>query len=142
MSLFNPTKEEVRIFFCDTWKKHQTHGVLTPLETIAAKWIVEHPEYHQILSNPESMQQDFSVENGQTNPFLHLSMHLSIAEQIQIDQPIGIKEVSRVLLQKNGSEHDAAHHIMECLGKILWEAQRNGTPPDMHAYIESIRLLV
>ena len=83
--MFNPTKDQVREFFCQAWNKYQDAGVLTPLESIAARWMVEHPEYHALLNEPEEAKaQDFSVEHGQTNPFLHLSMHMSLSEQIQI----------------------------------------------------------
>ena len=143
MSLFNPSREEVRQFFCEAWAKQVNSGILTPLESIAAKWMVEHPEYHEILGQLETAKStDYTPEKGQTNPFLHLAMHLSITEQVQIDQPIGIREVSRQLMMKLDSEHEAQHRMMECLGQVLWQAQRDGTPPDMQAYIESIKQLL
>jgi hypothetical protein len=143
MSLFNPTKDEVRTFFCEAWAKQQQSGILTPLESIAARWMVEHPEYHDLLSDLEKAKtEDFSVEKGQTNPFLHLAMHLSITEQVQIDQPPGIREAAKNLTIKLDSEHEAQHRIMECLGQVMWDAQRQGTPPDMQVYVESIRSLI
>lgn len=143
MSLFNPSKDDVREFFCEAWRKQQASGILTPLESIAARWMVEHPEYHDILNRPEEAKHtDFSVEKGQTNPFLHLAMHLSIAEQIQADQPPGIREVGKQLAARLDSEHEAAHQIMECLAAILWESQRSQTPPDMESYVESLRRLI
>lgn len=143
MSLFNPSREEVRQFFCEAWAKHQRSGILTSMEFIAARWIVEHPEYQAILNNLEQAQQaEYTPEKGQTNPFLHLSMHMSITEQIQIDQPPGIREASRQLTIKLDSEHEAQHRIMECLGEVLWNAQRDGTPPDMNAYVQSIQRLL
>ena len=143
MSLFNPSREEVRQFFCEAWAKQINSGILTPLESIAAKWMVEHPEYHEILGQLETAQAtDYTPEKGQTNPFLHLAMHLSITEQVRIDQPTGIREVSRQLMIKLDSEHEAQHRMMECLGQVLWQAQRDGTPPDMQAYIEAIKQLL
>lgn len=143
MSLFNPSREEVRQFFCEAWAKHQRSGILTAMESIAVRWIVEHPEYQAILNNLEQAQQaEYTPEKGQTNPFLHLSMHMSITEQIQIDQPPGIREASRQLTIKLDSEHEAQHRIMECLGEVLWNAQRDGTPPDMNAYVQSIQRLL
>ncbi len=141
--MFNPTKDQVREFFCLAWKKQQDSGVLTPLESIAARWMVEHPEYHGLLNQAEEAKaQDFSVENGQTNPFLHLSMHLSLSEQIQIDQPVGIRKISQVLMMRHDDEHRAHHQMMECLGKVLWEASRAGTAPDMNRYIEELNQLI
>ena len=143
MSLFNPSKEEVRQFFCEAWAKQQRSGILTPMESIAARWMVEHPEYHGILSDLESAKEtEYTPEKGQTNPFLHLSMHMSITEQVQIDQPPGIREASKQLSIKLDSEHEAQHRIMECLGQVLWSAQRDGAPPDMVAYVEAIKKLL
>jgi Domain of unknown function (DUF1841) len=141
--MFNPSKDQVRDFFCVAWKKHQDSGVLTPLESIAARWMVEHPEYHQLLNHPEEAKsQDFSVENGQTNPFLHLSMHMSLSEQTQIDQPVGIRKISRQLMMKLDSEHSAHHQMMECLGRVLWESSQTGSEPNMQSYIEELQLLI
>ncbi len=142
VALFNPSRDEVRQFFCNAWQKQLTGGVLTPLEMMACSWIKLHPEYHPILSNNEVLVQEFTPEQGQTNPFLHLSMHLSISEQISIDQPPGIKLVAEQLSRKLDSEHEAQHQIMECLGRALWEAQRNGQALDALAYIDSIRKLL
>ena len=143
MSLFNPSREEVRQFFCDAWSKHQASGILSPMESIAARWMVEHPEYHALLNDPQQAKEaEYTPEKGQTNPFLHLSMHMSITEQVQIDQPPGIREASRQLTIKLDSEHEAQHKIMECLGQVLWSAQRDGTPPDMVTYVELFKRLL
>ena len=137
--MFAPTKEEVRHFFCDTWRKTQTHALLTPLEAIARDWLIQHPEYESDFANPDAQAAEYDVEQGKPNPFLHLSMHLSIAEQISIDQPKGIRDAFIALATKLSSEHEAHHHIMECLGQMLWTSQRNGTPPDAETYIECVR---
>jgi hypothetical protein len=138
--LFNPSQEEVRRFFCSIWRKHRDASPLTPLEALALDWILEHPEYHEVLSDEEAaVQTKFSVEQGQTNPFLHLSMHLAIAEQISIDQPTGIKGIFQQLAHRQNSLHEAAHGIMESLGEIIWEAQRSGLPPDTEKYLDSMK---
>ena len=143
MALFNPTREEVRRFFCDTWKKKSDGHILDPMETIAGDWMVGHPEYHGLLTDPESaLTQDYTPERGETNPFLHLSMHLSISEQISINQPPGIKEIADKLSQKLGSMHEAQHVVMECLGKVMWEAQREGVQLSPDKYIEALNKLV
>ncbi|MEO0317739.1 MAG: hypothetical protein RL404_1416 [Pseudomonadota bacterium] len=136
--MFNPTKDEVRRFFCETWRKTRSHEVLTPLEAIARDWMLQHPEYHHDLADPETAQTaDYDIAKGQSNPFLHLSMHLSITEQVSIDQPPGIRAAFQALAAKSG-EHDAQHQVMECLGEMLWTSQRNGSPPDGVAYIECV----
>ena len=136
MSLYNPTKEQVREFFCQTWQKHQTSMVLTPLESIAARWMVEHPEYHHDFEHIErALEKEYGVEGGQTNPFLHLSMHLSLTEMIQVDQPKGIQTLYKDLSVKYDTQHAAQHQMMDCLGEVLWESQRNGTMPDMQRFL-------
>ncbi len=138
--MFNPSRDEVRRFFCDAWRKTQAGEVLTPLEAMARDWILQHPEYETDLSDPEAAQAaDYDIAKGQSNPFLHLSMHLSIDEQVSVDQPPGMREAFRQLAARRGSAHQAHHEIMECLGEMLWTAQRNGTPPDGAAYVENIR---
>ena len=137
--MFNPSRTEVRRFFCDTWQKTQSNAPLTALEAIARDWLLEHPEYESLLADPEAAQtRDFDVGQGQSNPFLHLSMHLSIAEQVSIDQPSGIRAAFEQLAARLG-KHEAHHQIMECLGEMLWSAQRSGSAPDGTAYVECVR---
>ncbi|MBC7490737.1 MAG: DUF1841 family protein [Glaciimonas sp.] len=138
--MFTLSQHDVRRFFCETYRKQQANEVLTPIETIARDWIIQHPEYARDLTNVKTaLATDYSIENGQTNPFLHLAMHLSIAEQISIDQPPGIRAASTVLIQCLQSEHDAYHHIMECLDEMIWNAQRSGLPPNGADYIECVK---
>ena len=138
--MFNPSQDDVRRFFCEAYRKQHANEILTPLEAIATDWLQQHPEYAGDLQDVEAaVAADYSVENGQTNPFLHLSMHLSIAEQILIDQPPGIRAAATALTQRLQSEHEAHHQIMECLGQMIWNAQRSGLPPDGAAYINCVR---
>lgn len=138
--MFSPSPEQVRQFFCEVQRKHLGGEVLTPLEAIAADWIAEHPEYREDLADAEAaVQAQYGVEQGRTNPFLHLAMHLSIAEQVSIDQPPGIRQAVELLGRRRSSLHDAHHEVMECLGQMLWESQRSGRPPDGEAYIDCVR---
>jgi hypothetical protein len=137
--MFTPSQFDVRRFFCETWRKQQTQSILTPLESIAVHWILQHPEYeHDLADLAQATAATYSVEQGQSNPFLHLSMHLSISEQLSIDQPPGIRAAWQKLAQRLDSEHEAQHQIMECLGEMIWNSQRNGLPPDGAAYIECV----
>jgi hypothetical protein len=139
-TMFNPSQHDVRRFFCETFRKMRANEILTPLEAIARDWIVQHPEYESALEHVESaLDADYSVERGESNPFLHISMHLSIAEQISIDQPPGIRAAFLALAQRLGSEHEAHHQMMECLGEMIWASQRSGLPPDGEAYIDCVR---
>jgi hypothetical protein len=138
--MFTPSQHDVRRFFCEAFRKRRANEILTPLEAMAGDWIAQHPEYADSLTDTDAaMAADYSVESGQTNPFLHLSMHLSIQEQISIDQPPGIRQAFHALAHRLGSEHEAHHQIMECLGEMVWDAQRSGLPPDGAAYVECIR---
>lgn len=126
--MFNPSTEDVRRFFCDAWRKHREGTVATPLEAVAIEWIVRHPEYHADLADADAaVGRDYHLEDGRTNPFLHLSMHLAIAEQLSIDQPHGIRTAYERLVARLGDEHAATHQVMECLGETLWSAQRTGS---------------
>jgi len=137
--MFNPSRDEVRRFFTETWRKQRAGEILTPLEAMAADRIVQHPEYHAELADADAATaQDYTPERGQSNPFLHLSMHLAISEQLSIDQPPGIRAAHAKLAARLGLAHDAPHAIMECLGETLWEAQRNNTPLDTDAYLARI----
>ena len=81
----------------------------------------------------------YTVEDGKTNPFLHLSMHLSISEQCSIDQPRGIRQAVELLTHRRNSLHTAHHEVMESLGEMIWQSQRDGRPPDGDAYVASVQ---
>lgn len=136
--MFTPSRDDVRQFFTSSWNKHRLKSVLTPMETMAVDIVLLHPEYHPILEDPDSAQAEFTVEQGQTNPFLHLSMHLAINEQLSIDQPPGIKAAYQTLTATR-DPHEAVHLIMDALGEVIWEAQRLKKPMDSDHYLELIR---
>lgn len=133
--LFNPSRDEARLLLFESWRKRRAGELLTPLEDLAGQLIAKHPEYHAVLEDPERYQgQDYLPEQGETNPFLHLMMHLTIEEQISINQPVGIRAHFARLTRQLDSEHDAQHRMMECLSEMIWQAQRNGTQPDATIY--------
>jgi hypothetical protein len=133
--LFNPSRDEARLFLFESWRKRRAGELLTPLEDLTAQLIEKHPEYYATLEDPDRHQdKDYLPEQGSTNPFLHLMMHLTIEEQISVDQPPGIRAHFMRLTQKLGSEHEAQHRMMECLSEMIWQAQRNRTQPDAEVY--------
>ena len=139
--MFAPSQTDVRRFFCGAWRKHQSAQPLTALESLAVQWISEHPEYRDDLADEEAaVLRHYGVESGRTNPFLHLSMHVSISEQASIDQPRGVTTVLTLRAAQLGSLHEAHHEAMESLGEMLWESQRSGRPPDGERYLERLRL--
>ncbi len=138
--MFQPSQQEVRRFFCVAHAKARDGHTMEALETLASMWTAEHPEYHPDLADADAAADRFyAPDAGRENPFLHLSMHLSISEQCSIDQPRGIRQAVELLAARRGSLHDAHHEAMECLGRMLWEAQRAGRPPDGEAYVDCVQ---
>ncbi len=138
--MFTPSQHDVRRFFCATHDKLRQALPLTPMESVAAQWIDEHPEYHAELADVEAaLAASYTVEDGRTNPFLHLSMHLTITEQVAIDQPRGIRQAFELLRARLGSAHEAQHQVMACLGDMIWTSQRSGLPPDGSTYLDCVR---
>jgi hypothetical protein len=138
--VFQPSQHDVRRFLCAAWRKRRDAAPMTAMETLASLWIAEHPEYDAELRDVEAaLAAHYSVEGGRANPFLHLSMHLTISEQCSIDQPRGIRAAVEALAEKLDSLHDAHHQAMECLGDMVWTSQRSGQPPDGEAYLECVR---
>lgn len=138
--MFNPSRDDARNFLFDSWRKRREGSVLTPLEDMVVQLIAKHPEYHDLLENPQLYQsKDFSPESGESNPFLHLMMHLTLEEQISIDQPNGVGAHFKRLTERYQSEHEAKHKMMECLGEMLWQAQRNSAAPDAAIFLSCLK---
>ena len=134
--MFQPSREQARLFFFDTWKKYRNGEALSALEQIALRVIGLHPEYHPLLDEAErNLGRDFAPEDGAINPFLHLALHLAIEEQLSIDQPPGIRAQFDRMALSTGSEHEAKHALLECLAETIWQAQRAGGPPDQALYL-------
>lgn len=134
--MFNPTRDEARNFLFESWRKRRAGELLTPLEDLTAQLIDKHPEYHEFFADPEKhSEKEYAADGNVLNPFLHLMMHLTIEEQISIGQPQGIREQFARLTQKYESEHEAQHAMMDCLGEMIWQAQRNQTAPDAAVYL-------
>ncbi len=133
----------MRRVFIDAWSKFQAGEPMQPLEQAITAIIQQHPEYHRLLDDPEQLlEKDFLAEDGASNLFLHIGMHLSLQEQISTNRPSGITSLYQQLSEKTGDPHTAEHQIMECLGQALWEAQQTGNMPNEQGYLECIRRLV
>jgi len=135
-------RNESRRFYIGAWHKYRAGEALEPLERQLLGVILEHPEYHPQLEDAEAaLAAEYTPESGQSNPFLHMGMHLALREQVGTDRPAGIAVLYRKLLQKYENEHALEHAMLECLGEALWTAQRNGLPPDEAAYLECLKRL-
>jgi len=138
--MFQPSQADVRRFFCGVHAKARAGQPMEAIELLASQWIAEHPEFHAELANLDAALASMTqVEPERTNPFLHLSMHLSISEQCSIDQPRGIRQAVELLAAKRDDLHTAHHEVMDCLGRMVWESQRAGRPPDGAAYIDCVQ---
>lgn len=136
--IFSNDRNQLRKAYNDAWTRFQQGLPLQPLEQQLVTVIQEHPEYHKQISN---LLSEFLPESGQTNPFLHMGMHLALREQVATNRPIGITLCFKSLTKKIGSAHDAEHQMMECLGEALWNAQQNSIAPDEQAYLSCLKKL-
>ncbi len=135
--MFDPSREQVRELFFDTWKKYRAGVPLISMESLALDVILLHPEYHETLDRPERVRDKDYTDEG--NPFLHMSLHMALEEQLSIDQPPGISSSFRKIVGKSrGSRHDALHEAIECLAEMLWRSQRESAPPDAAAYLDCL----
>lgn len=131
--MFDPSRDQARAFFFETWRKYRAGEPLAGIDALALDVILQHPEYHGLLERPEqTRERDYS---GELNPFLHLSLHVALEEQLSIDQPPGIVERFQRLVAKHGARHEALHDALECLGETIWRAQSEKVAPDAVSYL-------
>lgn len=141
--MFTNDRAAMRRFFIEAWRKERTGDPLEPLERQIADIIRAHPEYHGLLAAGEAAEgSEFPPESGETNPFLHLSLHLAILEQIGTDRPPGLSAIYQRLIAAAIDRHETEHRMMECLAQSLWEAQQAGRPPDEAAYLACLQRLI
>jgi hypothetical protein len=135
------SRDEVRQVYQRVWQKIQAQQLLEPMEALIAEVIEIHPEHHALFDDGEAIEQrEFTPEQGQTNPFLHMGMHIALREQAASGRPAGMQPLYQKLCAKRG-QHEAEHAMMECLGEALWNAQRNAREPDMEAYLDCLKKL-
>lgn len=138
--MFAPTRDEARRFLGEAWRKHRAQTPLTALEQQVVEIVSLHPEYHALVERTERhLDRDWSAEAGSMNPFLHLSLHLAVAEQLAIDQPPGVRAEFERLRTLRGDDHAALHAVLECLGEVMWQAQRTRSAPDGALYLDCLR---
>jgi Domain of unknown function (DUF1841) len=135
----NQSRDELRRVYVEAWRKRRAGLPSEPLEAQVADVIALHPEYHAALERGEDVvARDYTPEGGQSNPFLHMGLHLAVRDQIATDRPVGLRKAFESLATRIGSAHDAEHRIIECLAEAMWEAQRSGRPPDEIAYLQRV----
>lgn len=134
-------RSALRRMYFEAWRKHRESLPVEPVEDQIVRIVALHPEYAALLESPDAaaLERDYPPEQGSTNPYLHMGLHLAVREQVATDRPPGIAAVHRALLGKLGDLHEAEHAMIDCLGEALWQAQRSGRPPDEAAYLEALR---
>lgn len=138
----NQSRDQLRRVYIDAWRKRRDSLPMEPLEMQIADVIELHPEYQPALEKSDTaLNRDYSPEGGQSNPFLHMGLHLALRDQLATDRPPGIRAAFQAVIKHAGSQHDAEHQAIECLAETLWEAQRASRPPDEMAYLEKVRAL-
>ncbi len=139
--MFTQDRRELRKLFYQAWQAARTGAPLDPLSAQIAGVVAMHPEYHSLLESEQALDRDYRPEAGETNPFLHMAMHIALQEQIGTNRPAGIGDIHRQLQGRLGDAHAAEHRMMDCLMESLWQAQRQGSPPDEQAYLACLRRL-
>ncbi len=135
--IFGQDRNELRKMYADAWKKHCDKAPLTPLEAQIADIVSWHPEYHDDVTG-DDLDKDYTPDGGQTNPFLHMGLHLGIREQVATNRPAGINGVFATLAGSTGDAHAAEHQMIDCLAETLWEAQSQNTMPDEEKYLQRL----
>lgn len=138
--IFGDDRDELRRMYRDAWEKRVAGAPLTPLEAQIADVVETHPEYRNALGG-EALDRDYAPDDGETNPFLHMGLHLALREQVATDRPAGIAAVFRRVSERLGDQHAAEHRLIEALAETLWEAQSRNEAPDERAYLERLRRL-
>lgn len=140
--LYGNDRDDLRRAWVDAWSKSRAGQPLEPLERLLAEVIAEHPEYHPALETPAALEREFTPEAGRTNPFMHMGLHVAIREQLATDRPPGARALYAKLLPRYPDAHRLEHALMDCLAETLWDAQREGAPPDEDRYLARVRRLV
>ncbi len=133
------TRAELRQTYAQAWRKHQAGLPLTALEAMVADVIALHPQFQELLADPDRVADFTSDPHPDKNPFLHMGLHLAVRDQLAIDRPPGVRDLHRALLRRGADPHAAEHELMHALGETLWEAQQSGRPPDEQRYLERAR---
>ena len=140
--LFGQDRDQLRGMYIKTWAAHRNNRPLEPLQVQIAAVIEQHPEYHPLLENADlAMGREYLPESGETNPFLHMGMHLAIREQVGTDRPAGIRALYQQSLMHTPDTHRLEHKLMDCLAEMIWQAQRDGVAPDEACYLACIKNL-
>jgi len=137
--MFGQDRSQLRGLFFAAWRKHHENLPTEALDNLIIQIILQHPEYHTLLQDEtRHLDKDYSAELGETNPFLHMAMHISIQEQLATQRPEGITQHYQSLLSRFTHPHEVEHQMMDCLAEMLWQSQQNKTQPDEQSYLQCL----
>jgi len=139
---YTSERDKLRQVYTDVWKKVKFNEKMNSLEQMIANVIEMHPEYHMMLNNENHIGNEYLPEMGETNPFLHMGMHLGLQEQVSLDRPTGIQKIYQQLSEQTGSIEKAEHAMMDCLAESLWLAQKHQVEPDEQQYLTCLQSLI
>jgi hypothetical protein len=142
--IFGDDRKQLRKMYFDVWNKAQNKKPMTPLEIQIADVIGIHPEYHQQLTaDPnDKIDKDYQTQVGESNPFLHMGLHLGLREQIATSRPQGIKQIFIQITKSVNNSHLAEHLCMDVLSQFIWEAQSSGKAPNDEKYLQQLKLVL
>lgn len=139
--LYHNDRTSMRNIYRTCWQKFRQQAPLEPMEQLIAGVVAMHPEYHRLLEEEhDTLDQEFHAELGQSNPFLHMGMHIALQEQVRANHPPGINAIYHQLAARHDA-HEVEHRMMECLGEMLWKSQQQQTPPQDEEYLECLKQL-
>lgn len=140
--LFGQDRDQLRSLYCEAWQLHRQGRALEPLQAQIVAVVERHPEYQSLLENRDrALGREYLPEMGETNPFLHMGLHLAIQEQIATDRPPGIRALYQSLARRHADTHSLDHQLMACLAEMIWQAQKDGKAPDERRYLNCIRTI-
>jgi hypothetical protein len=137
--VFGNDRDKLRRQYLQAWSLHTQGQALDPLQAQITQVLIDHPEYQTLVESEDALEREYLPEFGETNPFLHMGLHLAVRDQVKTNRPDGIQGVfQQLLIEHQGDAHAAEHVMIDCLAESLWQAQRAMSSPDETAYLECV----
>jgi hypothetical protein len=124
----------------EVWVAAKAGRPLAGEEAAYAKAMLDHPEYHNAWEFADQVGAAEYVVDG-ANPFLHITVHVIIENQLaQGDPPEVAKTLERLLGQGMG-RHGAIHAIAAAFMEVAFPAFQGREPFNTKRYIKKVRRL-
>ena len=107
---------------------------LSEADNYLAEILMEHEEYSDHFENTEILD-GREYEAGVTfNPFLHISTHRMVEDQLLADSPVETVLFCETMEAKGFSHHDAIHFIIMILLHVMYISASGNRPFDTTRY--------